>query len=61
METQDIKDNHRFNITDKKYGEWFLGCNKCWFQLESNVAAKPVCPKCNNEMLLYTVKTSDIK
>jgi hypothetical protein len=60
MTATSIKDHH-FDLSGLKVGDSFLGCPKCWFQHEPEIAAKPECPDCREQMLFYTVTPEDLK
>lgn len=57
-EDKDVK--HKFNLTGMKAGDVFLGCNKCWFQLDVGAAAYPFCPNCDKRLKINTVRASDM-
>lgn len=52
---------HRFDISNAKAGDWFLGCLKCVFQMDFNTAAKPECPECGARLDVFTVTETDIQ
>jgi rRNA maturation endonuclease Nob1 len=52
---------HRFDISNAKAGDWFLGCLKCVFQMDFNTAAKPECPECGSRLYVFTVTETDIQ
>ena len=51
---------HNFNLEGMRVKDWFLGCNKCWFQLPVRVAGAPICPKCRNRLSILDVKEGDV-
>ena len=56
-------DLFKFDLTGASVGDWFLGCPKCWVQLETRTAAngtKYGCPECNGKMNIYDVTEDDI-
>lgn len=56
----DVNIPHAFDVAGLKEGESFLGCPNCWFRLNPQTAAKPVCPECGTSMRIYDVTAQDI-
>jgi rRNA maturation endonuclease Nob1 len=52
--------HHRFDLTAMKDGDWFLGCNRCGFQLDNFTAAKPICPECGSALKINEVTEADV-
>jgi len=52
---------HSYNLEGMKAGDWFLGCNECWFQLRVKVAAANECPNCLSPLCVNYVKPEDIE
>ena len=40
------KIEHSYNLSGMSAGDWFLGCNVCWFQLPVGAAGANQCPNC---------------
>ena len=57
--TNRLPANH-FNLDGLKVGDDFLGCPECGFRLNPGEAAKPDCPECRSQMLIYTMETYDL-
>jgi hypothetical protein len=52
--------HHRFDLTAMSVGDWFLGCNRCGFQLEAFTAAWPTCPECGSGLKISQVTEADV-
>jgi rRNA maturation endonuclease Nob1 len=52
--------HHRFDLTAMSVGDWFLGCNRCGFQLDNFTAARPICPECGSALKLLEVTEADV-
>lgn len=52
---------HKFNLTDLRVGDAFLGCNNCWWRSNAGEVMKPICPECGNKLNVYYVKKEDLK
>lgn len=51
---------HKFSLEKVEKGDWFLGCDKCWWRQEPNVAMHPECPNCHSELSLFFVRATDV-
>jgi len=51
---------HRFDLTAMRPGDWFVGCNRCGFQLDTYTAARPICSECGSALKLLKVTEADI-
>ena len=51
---------HNYNTEGMKLGDWFLGCNKCWFQLPVGAAAVNECPICLMPLSVLTINKGDL-
>ena len=52
---------HHFNLTGMDNGDWFLGCGRCWYQVEKRSASVRECPECGGWMKVYDVTEPDVK
>lgn len=59
--TQDgLNVDHAFELQGMKLGDWFIGCQKCWFRFDANAAVIHTCPECHSQMKIYTVTATDL-
>ena len=51
---------HSFNLSGMSAGEWFLGCEKCWFRGQKNTVSAPQCPVCLSKLRKFEVTEDDV-
>lgn len=51
---------NKFDLTEMKPGDEFLGCPYCGFNLKPQQAASPSCPDCGKRLYIYKVTKNDL-
>lgn len=52
---------HGFDLSESIVGDWFMGCDRCWFKHENNCAVGDQrCPKCRKTLSVFDVTDDDV-
>ena len=55
-----MKTKHNFKLSGMDLNDWFMGCERCWYQRPKNEAGYRKCPKCENTLTVHKIQLSDI-